>query len=111
MVTEVHFFESEDHFNATMRFRDEGIEYGIYNGWKETSEVFAKCPTGLRWVFTTQMGLLSTDLLGRGCRVFVHNSDEEKPLEICLGSNTWTDKEIRKEHNLFKMWQAGAIRS
>lgn len=97
MVTEVHFFESEDHFNSTMRFRDEGIEYGLYSGWKET------------YVFTTQMGLLSTDLVARGCRVFVHNSDEEKPLEICLGSNTWTDKEIRKEHNLFKMWQAGAI--
>ena len=94
---EIHFFE-----------RAKDLPYGTnpYHGWRETRNAIAAQKP---YVATTQMGILSTQLIRDGYRVFVHPADE-RPYEIRLdGKNTCTDKELRMEHNLFRMWQAGAF--
>ena len=55
------------------------------------------------------MGLLSTELIELGYRIFIHESETEA-YEIVLGdSNERTDKALLPAHNLFKMRQAGAF--
>lgn len=71
-------------------------EYAITSG-KETIE-------------TTQMGLLSTKLFELSYRVFIVDSFGDSPVEICLGKNTSTTREIRLGHNLFKMWTNGEFK-
>ena len=76
----------------------------VLHGWVETvREINSNSP----YIFTTQMGLLSTKLFELGYRIFVANSKDENPFEIRLGSNDCTDREVRMGHNLFKMWQNG----
>lgn len=93
MNKEIHFYEySED--KTTCHSWNE-TKYQINNSKKE--------------IHTTQMGLLRTDLVEMGYRIFVHES-KTKFYEIVVGGkNERTNKAIRPAHNLFKMWQAGAF--
>lgn len=57
-------------------------------------------------IHTTQMGLLSTELFEHGYCIFIH--DGFGTFEIKLGDNRpITNREIRMEHNLFKLWRGG----
>lgn len=57
-------------------------------------------------IHTVQMGLLSTELFEHDYRIFIH--DGLRTVEIKLGDNTpVTNREIRMEHNLFKLWKGG----
>jgi hypothetical protein len=90
---EIHFYEA----NLLPKDCDH------YFGWNETREaIIDKTET----INTTQMGLLSTNLLGYGYRVFVHPWSEES-YEIKLGENECTERRIRTTHNLFNLWKAG----
>jgi hypothetical protein len=53
-------------------------------------------------VRTTQLTFLSFDLFEQGFSkiTLIHNGKE---YDLKLGSNTWTTKELRKEHNLLKL--------
>lgn len=93
---EIHFYERSLDIPAD-------IPYCVC--WKRTEEAINNSES---YIVTTQMGLLSTELLKKGYRVFVHPTREDK-YEIRLGENECTDKEIRVAHNLFKMWEAGAF--
>lgn len=58
---------------------------------------------------TTQMGFLSwsVTLFELGYRIFIHESYKDF-YEIKLGcDNERTNREIKKGHNIFKMWMSG----
>lgn len=91
---EIHFYDSERYFPIDRKF---------YGGWTEVVEAIkSKTPR----IDTIQMGVLSTTLFEYGYRIFVHPNNFN-PYEIKLGANDCTDREIRMEHNLLKLWQAG----
>lgn len=52
-------------------------------------------------VHTTQIALISFDLLEHFDKMFLNVNGEV--YELKLGSNTWTDKNLRAEHNLLKI--------
>lgn len=56
---------------------------------------------GVNHVHTTQLNLISFDLLEHFDKIFLNVNGEV--YELKLGSNTWTDKELRIEHNLLKI--------
>lgn len=58
------------------------------------------------YIRTTQMALLSTDLIAKGYRIFVHDKDGEYEIKLG-GGNERTNKDLRMEHNILKMWLAG----
>ena len=94
---EIHFYE----------YHDNRIELNMHHSWNATQEAI---DNGERIINTTQMGLLSTDLVPLGYRLFVHESPKESYEIVIGGPNTRTDKALRMEHNLFKMWKANAFR-
>ena len=58
---------------------------------------------------TTLTDFISTKLLEKGYRIFIHTSKSEI-IEIKLGcDNTYINKEIRMEHNIRKMLLAGSF--
>ena len=56
------------------------------------------------------MGMLSTELIELGYRIFVHESDVDFYEIVIGGNNERTNKDLRMAHNLFKMWRANAFR-
>lgn len=65
---------------------------------------------GKEIIKTTQMGLMSMDLIASyGYRIFVHDDicNQDSCYEIKVGDNERTNREIRVAHNIFKMWRAG----
>ena len=89
----IHFYEYEP-----------GIS--VFHSWNTTQN---QIKIGKSTIHTTQMGLLSTELIELGYRIFIHETEIES-YEIVLGGyNERTDKALRPAHNLFKMWQAGAF--
>lgn len=52
-------------------------------------------------VHTTQIALISFDLLKYFDKMFLNVNGEV--YELKLGINTWTDKELRVEHDLLKL--------
>ena len=92
---EVHFYESGDFCSADVLLHCDWVGSELAIGSEEV-------------IHTTQMGLLESRLFDLGYRIFVHTYNGM--YEIKLGQNDCTDKEIRKEHNLFKMWLAGAFK-
>lgn len=97
-MKDIHFYES------AWDIPDGSVPY---HGWREAEQAIRE---GVPEIATTQMGLLSTELIvEHGYRVFVHPADGD-PYEIQLGGEcTCTGKELRPAHNLFRMWQAGAF--
>lgn len=95
-MKEIHFYERELHVPADVPY---------CKGWYETKQ---EIQNNVPRIITTQMGLMSLDLIDKGYQIFVHPAEGDS-YEIKLGSNTCTDKEIRRAHNIFKMWEAGAF--
>lgn len=56
---------------------------------------------GVNHVHTTQLNLISFDLLEHFDKMFLNVNGEV--YELKLGINTWTDKELRVEHDLLKL--------
>ena len=93
MDKSIHFYEYEPDMH-------------IFHSWNTTKN---QIEIGKSTIHTTQMGLLSTDLIERGYKIFIHES-RANCYEIVLGENNErTDKAIRSAHNLFRMWQTGAF--
>ena len=93
MEKAIHFYEYDK-------------EKSVFHSWNTTKNLIR---IGKSTIHTTQMGLLNTELIELGYRIFIHESETES-YEIALGgSNERTDKAIRPAHNLFKMWQAGVF--
>lgn len=94
---EIHFYESYLNIPANIP---------IWYGWRETERAIEKKEP---IIVTVQMGLMSTRLIEKGYRIFVHLEDGQQ-YEISMSeNNTCTDKEIRPAHNIFRMWEAGAF--
>ena len=82
------------------------FENKLVHSWDKTYECIRKRDN---MIHTTQMAVMSTELLAMGYKIFIHEKNKEV-YEIKLGSdNTCTDKEIRIGHNLFKMWENNAF--
>ncbi len=98
-MREIHFYASELDCSADQK---------CLHGWKETEDAVA---SDVEEIHTTQMGLMSLLLiLYKNFRLFVHNVGQPV-LEVHIeADNTWTSKEIRPAHNIFKMWEGGAVR-
>lgn len=58
-------------------------------------------------VKTSQLCLISFDLLDYFDKI--HLVVYDKTYELKLGKNDWIDKELRKEHNLFKIVQSNIL--
>jgi len=58
-------------------------------------------------VHTTQICLLSFDLLEQFGKIFLDINGAKH--ELKLGKNTWTAKELRVSHNLFKLVQSNFL--
>lgn len=52
-------------------------------------------------IATSLLHFLSFDLLNEFSQIFLLHKGVK--YELKLGANTWTKKELRKEHNLFKL--------
>lgn len=102
MIREIHFYESwrDMIYNSTYA-KDTFIYFDILGTEKAIK-------SNNKIIYTTQMNLLSTELFTKGFKVFVHNY--HKPaIEIKLGENDWTDRNITMKNNLFNLWLAGEI--
>ena len=91
MVKEIHFYS---YYNSN-----------CIHSWRDTERAIEK---GNNYIETTQMGLLSTNLIEKGYHIFVHNHYDDF-FEITLGTCERTDKDIRLAHNIFKLWKAGTF--
>lgn len=92
---EIHFYPfSWPQFN---------YPHPILHTWRDTHEaIYAEDPD----IHTTQMAILGTFLWDKGYKTFVH--DRNGVYEIHKGNdNSRTSREIRRSHNLFKMWVNG----
>ena len=91
MKKAIHFYEYEP-------------DIPIFHCWKTAQK---QIEINKSTIHTTQMGLLHTKLFEFGYRIFIHELVDES-YEIVLGKdNERTNREIKMEHNLFKMWQSG----
>ena len=75
-----------------------------YKSWSATEQAVMSDDTEIH---TYQMGYLinSTLLFEKGYRIFIY--DDYGEFEITLGDCARTNREIRKGHNIFKMWVSG----
>ena len=62
---------------------------------------------GVEDIHTTALTALDLDLLDCGYRIFLHENN--KCVEMKIGSVDCTNKEIRKGHNIERLWCAGAF--
>lgn len=100
-------FTKEIHFLLDMTIIKEMFEYPIYgktigftfDGTKDLIK------SGFDKIYTTQLSLLSFDLLNKGYKIFVHRNSK------CLEFRPYMDysgsKEIRFAHNIEKLVRCG----
>ena len=50
--------------------------------------------------------VFAKELVDKGYEVWIHENNN-KPFKIILGSCKETNRLLKKEHNLFKLWQSG----
>lgn len=102
-MKEIHFYESETEavLNHLKTFWNQKT---FYYGYTETKDAIENDE---EIIHTLQMCCLNTSLFKLGYRIFIHDNNNEY-YEIKLGSdNKRTNREIRMEHNLFKLWING----
>ena len=79
---------------------------GTKAGWRETEQAIATADG--EDVHSVQMGMLSTRLFEKFDEIVIHRTDGKEPVAIVLGQCTGSSmREIRPEHNLYKLWLAG----
>lgn len=87
-------------------------EWDMIHGLREVDAAIA---AGVSPVHTTQMCLLDTagDMLDSGARIFLHDylpdGRTEDVYELRLGSDERTGKDLRRAHNFYRLWRAGAF--
>lgn len=94
---EIHFYSAEAYvINKRIPM--------YYRSWEATETAVSE---GEAIIHTLQMGLLSysSNLFELGYRIFIY--DENGEFELTIGDCVRTNREIRIEHNHFKMWLSG----
>lgn len=78
-------------------FEDEDLdEIGLCIDAKSTK---TQLDIQANYIYTTNTHYVSTDLIRRGYRIFIH-MDKDRVYEIKIGENDWTDREIKWAHKL-----------
>ena len=105
---EIHFYESDDVFYLNQQKIKQAQE-NFYIGYIETKDaIYLKEPI----IHTLQMACLTSYslLFNFNYRIFIHESNGEV-YEIKLGQNNErTSRELKKGHNIFKMWLSGEFK-
>ena len=89
------------------------IEFDYTHGYLSSySEVLEDIKADKHMIFTNCLNFFSFDYLGKGYDVIVRKLNGQKIVlsELLENTGVYTDKEIRKAHNVYKMLLAGAIR-
>lgn len=109
-MKEIHFWYGySDMSKKYTSFKEEKASHiKVAISFKELDKIIDEEDTEI--IYTTCMGYMNTNLFKKGYKIFVHNTYKSN-IEIKLGTNKWTQKEIRMSHNLFKMWLADSIQS
>jgi hypothetical protein len=94
----------EIHFYKDPNYEDDIDMYHTHNGTIRVLEDHDEI------IHTTAISVLCSFswLLEEGYKIYLHENGKE--FEIKEGSIEATDKEIRKGHNIMKMWIAGAFK-
>lgn len=95
-MKEIHFYKDPD-------YKDNIDMYYTHNG---TIAALEDCD---EMIHTTAISVLSSFswLLDNGYKIYLHENSKE--FEIKEGNVEATDKEIRKGHNIMRMWIAGVF--
>ena len=102
-MREIHFYESE-YESALNQLKAPTERNTFYYGYRNTEQAIKH---NMPNIHTLQMSLLSTSLFEKGYRIFIHDFNHDM-YEIKLGTdNERTNREIKMEHNLFKLWING----
>lgn len=99
---EIHFY-TYSIMNDMVNNCATGISYCV--DWLTTNIAIA---TDQSCICTTQVGLLSTDLLVHGYRIFIHETSDSY-YEIKMGINPGDSREIHTGINLFTLWKNGGF--
>lgn len=95
---EIHFYDS------LVDMMNHEFSKDRYYSWCDTEEAIKnKAPH----IATLQMALMNTRLIEMGYRIFVH--DKFGKFEITLESCERLERELKSEHNIFKLWENGAF--
>lgn len=88
-------------------YKDDLID-SIY-GWNLThNSTISAIDANNPHIYTTAISALDfSDLLDKGYRIFLHENG--KTGEIHVGTTELTDKEIRKAHDIRKLWIGGCF--
>lgn len=73
-----------------------------FDSWEELENMVYKWY--YPFVFTRQMGFMSTDLWKLGYEIYIYGGDKK-----CHKIQDLTDRELRPAHNLFMMWKSGVF--
>ena len=91
---QIHFHEYVDMLEGL------GYCYDCYSTYQAIKD-------NRREIHTTQFIFLSTSLFDSNYQIFIHEKNGDV-YEIKLGpNNTRTNRDIKKSHNLLKLWQNG----
>lgn len=94
MNKEIHFYEDE----ASLKYAS--IYYFTAEGTRKAINA------GDDIIHTTQMALLSFSLVDKGYDIWLHKNDKSVRIKEHMPE---IEKDIRKVHNLFRLWIAGTF--
>lgn len=99
----ITFYESIDDF---LRVKESAGVNSFVHRSRYVTQLSIK--DGIEDIHTVDLSSLSFDLLDSGYRIFLKQKNK-RCIELKVGNNDWTNKEIRYAHNLLRLFIGGAM--